>query len=140
MKYKQTPYLIESGEATKHNFEKMGWDFVMKWEKKFLEKKIVTQGIITKDTIPVIQAMPNDIKQILRQRPATVRVIDEKELPFSINLYLIYPDNVFILVPQQSFVLTVENKFVYDSLVTMYKTLFEKAEVLNVENLLDLKT
>ena len=133
--YKQPPYLIESAEAVKNGFEKMDWDFIYKLEKKFLDRKIVTQGLITKKTIPILKSMPENIKAIMRQRPATVRVIDDKEFPFSINLYLIYPDNVFIIVPQQNFVLTIEDKNIYSSLVSMYKTFFEKAEPFDIKSI-----
>lgn len=131
--YKHIPFLIESGEAIKHNFEKMGWDFWYKWEKKFLEKRVITQGIITKDAIPIIQSAPEKVKQIFQQRPATVRVIDEKEFPFSVNLYLLYPNYIFILVPQQNFVLMIENNNIYTSFVTLYRVLFEKAEKIEVK-------
>lgn len=133
--YRQPPYLIESAEAVKNGFEKMDWDFIYKLEKKFLDKKIVTQGIITKNTLQIIRSMPENIKAIMRQRPATVRVIDDKEFPFSINLYLIYPDNIFVIVPQQNFVLTIEDKNIYSSLVAMYKVIFEKAEPLDIKSI-----
>ncbi len=137
MDYKHIPCLIESGEAMKENVEKMGWEFWCKWEKKFLDKKIVTQGIITKDAIAVIQSAPEKIKSIMRQRPATVRIIDEKEFPFSINLYLLYPNRIFIIIPQQNFILMIENKNLYNSLITLYKALFEKAELLDLKDILE---
>jgi len=131
--YKHIPYLIESGEATKQNIEKLGWEFWYKWEKKFLEKKVVTQGIITKDVIPVIKSAPEKIRNILYQRPATVRVVDQKDFPFSINLYMLYPRNIFVVVPQQNFVLMVEDENIYKSLVTLYKVLFEKGERFTIQ-------
>lgn len=134
--YKHILYLIESGEAIKQNLEKMGWDFWYKWEKKFLEKKVITQGIITKDTIPVILAAPEKVKNIFQQRPATIRIIDEEEFPFSINLYLLYPDLIFIVVPQDNFVLTMESKNIYNSLLTLYKTIFEKGEFFDIKKIM----
>lgn len=119
----------------KNSFEKMDWDFIYKLEKKFFDRKIVTQGLITKNVVPILKSMPENIKAIMRQRPATVRVIDDKEFPFSINLYLIHPDNVFIIVPQQNFVLTIEDKNIYSSLVAMYKVFFEKAEPFDIKDL-----
>lgn len=130
--YKHIPYMIESGEAMKQNIEKLGWDFWLEWEKKFLEKKIMTQGIITKSAIPVIQSAPEKIKEILRQRPSTVRVIDEEEFPFSVNLYLLYPNLIYIVVPQQNFTLMLESENIYSSLATMYHALFERAEKLDI--------
>lgn len=130
--YKHIPYMIESGEAMKQNIEKLGWDFWLEWEKKFLEKKIMTQGIITKSAIPVIQSAPEKIKEILRQRPSTVRVIDEEEFPFSVNLYLLYPNLIYIVVPQQNFTLMLESENIYSSLATMYHALYEKAEKLDI--------
>lgn len=133
--YKHILYLIESGEAIKQNLEKMGWDFWYKWEKKFLEKKVITQGIITKDAIPVILAAPEKVKNIFQQRPATIRIIDEEEFPFSINLYLLYPDLIFIVVPQDNFVLTMESKSIYNSLLTLYKTIFAKGEFFDIKKI-----
>lgn len=130
--YKHIPYMIESGEAMKQDIEKLGWDFWLKWEKKFLEKKIMTQGIITKSAITVIQSAPEKIKEILRQRQSTVRVIDEEEFPFSVNLYLLYPNLIYIVVPQQNFTLMLESENIYSSLATMYRALFERAEKLEI--------
>lgn len=135
MDYKNPPCLIESGEAIKKNLEIMGDDFTYKWQKKFLEKKIVTQGIITRDAIPIIQGLPEKIKKIAQQRPATVRVINNSEFPFSINLYLIYPNKSFIIVPQENFVLTIENNLIYNSLISLYKTIYEKAERIDIKEL-----
>lgn len=134
MDYKHIPCMIESGEAMKQNVEKMGWEFWYKWEKKFLDKKVVTQGIITKDATAVIQSAPEKVKNIMRQRPATVRVIDDEEFPFSINLYLLYPNRAFIVIPQQNFVLMIENKNSYDSFITLYKALFEKAVMIDIKD------
>jgi len=134
--YKHIPYMIESGEAMAQVIEKFGWDFWYKWEKKFLEKKIVTQGIITKSALIVIRSASEKIKNILRQRPATVRVIDEKEFPFSINLYLLYPNLIYIVVPQQNFTLMLESDNIYDSLATMYRALYEKAEKIDFREII----
>ncbi len=138
--YKHVFYLIESGEAIRQNLEKMGWDFWYKWEKKFLEKKVITQGILTKDAIPIIQSAPEKVKNIFQQRPATVRIIDEKEFPFSINLYLIYPSHIFVIVSQENFILMIENKSIYNSLLTLYKVLFEKGTPFNIREILNAKT
>lgn len=135
MDYKNPPYLIESGEAIKRNLEIMGDDFNYKWQKKFLDKGVVTQGIITRDAIPIIQNLPERIKKTAQQRPATVRVIDNAEFPFSINLYLIYPNKSFIIVPQQNFVLTIENELIYNSLAALYKTIYDKAERIDIKAL-----
>ncbi len=134
--YKHIPCIIESGEATKQNLDKLGWEFWYKWEKKFLDKKVATQGIITKDVIPLIKSAPEKIKKILYQRPATVRVIDQNDFFFSINLYLIYPRNAFIVVPQQNFVLIIEDENIYKSLLTLYKALFEQGERLSIQDIL----
>lgn len=136
LSFKHIPYLIESGEATKSGVEKVGLEYMNKWQKKFLEKGVVTQGMITKDTIPVIQSMPEKTKEIMRKRSATVRVIDEKLFPFSINLYLFYPNNAFIVVPQQNFVLMVEDKNIYNSLLTLYKLLYEQAQPIDIKAIL----
>lgn len=135
MDYKNPPYLIESGEAVKQNLEIMGNEFHYKWQKKFLDKGVVTQGIITLDAVPIIQNLPEKIKKTAQARPATVRVIDNSEFPFSINLYLIYPNKSFIIVPQQNFVLTIENELIYNSLVSLYKTIYEKAERIDIKGL-----
>lgn len=134
--YKHIPYIIESGEAIRQNIEKMGWDFWYKWEKKFLEKKIVTQGIITKSAVAIIQSAPEKVKNILRQRTSTVKLIDEEEFPFSINLYLLYPNCIFILIPQQNFTLMLESENIYGSLCTLYHALFEKADKINIQEII----
>ncbi|TRZ77118.1 TrmB family transcriptional regulator [bacterium] len=135
MDYKNPPYLIESGEAIKHNLEIMGDDFSYKWQKKLLDKKIVTQGIITHDAIEIIKNLPEKIKKVAQQRPATVRVIDNQDFPFSINLYLIHPNKSFLIDPQENFVITIENNFIYNSLVALYKTIYEKADGIDIKEL-----
>ena len=65
-----------------------------------------------------------------------LRTVSEKDFPFSINLLLTYPDNIFIMAPQDNFTLFIENKNVYNSLLTMYKLLYEKSEAIDIKNIL----
>ena len=128
-------YAIESGEAIRSLAEKVGWELMLKWQKKSLDKGIIVQEVITQDIISFIQTAPENIKVILRQRPITDRVVDEKLFPFPINLYLIGPDNVFVAVPQQNFALILENIYIYKSFVTLFKNLFERAERFDVKDI-----
>ena len=133
--YKHIPFLIESAITTKANFTKIDESFWVNWESKFLQKKVVTQGIITNDTIPIIVGLPDDIKKAALERPATVRVIDQREFPLAINLYLLYPDLVFIIISQEDLVIRISNKNLYSSLVSFYKALYEQGRPLNLKDL-----
>ena len=133
--HKQVPYLIESAQATKSNFEKFGMDLTYKFQKQLLEKNIVTQGVITKNTIDVLKKIPENIKKIMIQRPATVKVIDDALFPLLINLYLIYPSKSFIIVPQENFVIQIYNKNIYRSLVSFYQLLCAKAEFIDIRKI-----
>lgn len=135
MDYAHLPYLIESGEAVQKIFEKVGWKFFYKWEKKFLEKGVVTQGLITEDVLPILKNAPEKLKATMRKRPATVKIIDNNSFPFKINLYLLYPAHIFIIAPQENFVLIIENKNIYLSLVTLYRCLYEKGRLFNVKDI-----
>lgn len=135
IEHKQIPYLIESAEATKSNFEKFGLDLTYKFQKQLLEKNIITQGVITKNTLEILKDIPENIKKIMRQRPATVKTIDDELFPFSINLYLIYPDKSFIIVPQENFVILIQNKNIYKSLFSFYRLLYSKAEFINIKEI-----
>lgn len=133
--HKQIPYLIESAEATRSNFEKFGLDLTYKFQKQLLEKNVITQGIITKNTLKIIESIPENIKKIMRQRPATVKIIDDELFPFSINLYLVYPDKSFIIVPQENFVISIQNKNIYKSLVSFYQLLYTQAEFIDIKEI-----
>ncbi|RJQ32824.1 TrmB family transcriptional regulator [Candidatus Parcubacteria bacterium] len=132
---KQVPHLIESGEAIKSAIDKTGIDYMIKFQRKILGKGIVTQGLITKDDVSVIKLLPESVKALLRQRPSTVRVIDNKLFPFSINLYLFQPDTVYIIAPQENFTLVLENKKIFESLDTMYGLLYEKGENFDIKTM-----
>jgi sugar-specific transcriptional regulator TrmB len=131
--YKTPPLLIESAEAMKGNFEKIGLDFWYDWEKKFLEKGVITQGVITASAIPLIKNLPEKLKKVAAQRPATVRVIDDNLFPFSINLYLLYPDKIFIIVSQENFVITIQNKNIYKSLTSFFHLLYAAAKPIDIK-------
>jgi len=133
--HKQIPYLIESAEATKSNFEKFGMDLTYKFQKQLLEKNLITQGVITRNTLKILEKIPKNIKKIMNQRPATVKIIDDELFPFSINLYLIYPNKSFIIVPQENFVIHIQNKNIYKSLVSFYQLLYSKAEFVDIKKI-----
>ena len=133
--YKQVPYLIESAEATKSNFEKFGIDLIYKFQKRFLENNIITQGVVTKNTLKIFEELPENIKKIIIQRPSTIKVIDDNIFPFAINLYLIYPNKSFIIVPQENFVISIQNKNIYKSLVSFYQLLYSKAEFIDIKKI-----
>lgn len=132
---KQIIYAIESGEAIKSLVEKVGWDLMLKWQEKSLTKGMIVQEVITTDLISFIRSAPENIKEIMKQRPITDKVIDEKLFPFPINLYLIYSSKVFVVVPQQNFVLILENIYIYQALVTLFKNLFEKSERFEIKDI-----
>ena len=133
--HKQVPYLIESAEATKNNFEKFGMDLSYKFQKQLLEKKIVTQGVITSSTLKVLEKTPENLKKIMSQRPATVKVIDDEKFPFAINLYLVYPNRSFLIVPQENFVIQIQNKNIYKSLVSFFQLLYSQAEFTDIKKI-----
>jgi len=132
---KHIPYLIEGGEAVESVLEKLGSDFHHRWQKSILAKGVVTQGIITKGMLSVIEKLPEKTKTVAAQRPATVRVIDDKVFPFPINLYLINPGYIFILVPQENFVITINNKNIYKALVTLYHLLYAQGVQISVKDI-----
>lgn len=135
MDYRHVVYGIESGAVAKSNIEIMGEEYWTKWQKGFLRKGVVTQGIITRDMIPQMQAAPAELKRVAFQRPSTTRVIDEQEFPFGVSMYLIYPDKVFVAISQEKFMLKIENKALYGSLVTLYQLLYEKGEPFDPKSL-----
>lgn len=132
---KHIPYLIEGGEAVESVLEKLGSDFHHRWQKRILAKGVITQGIITKSMLEVMKNIPEKTKEIALQRPATIRVIDDKVFPFSVNLYLINPGYIFILVPQENFVITINNKNIYKSLVTLYHLLYAQGVQITVKDI-----
>lgn len=133
--YKHVPYLIEGGEAVENILQKLGDDFHHRWQKRILAKGVVTQGIITKSMLEVIKSLPEKTRETASKRPATVRVIDDKIFPFSINIYLIHPEIIFILVPQDNFVITIKNKNIYKSLVTLYHLLYAQGKLISVSEI-----
>lgn len=135
MKYKQPIFLIESEEALANSLEKLGNNFNHRWQKKFLEKGVVTQGIITEKMLTIFKNIPEKTKKIARQRPATVRVINNQQFTFSINLYLLYPDLSFILVPQENFIVMIKNKNIYQSLVTLFQLLYAQGKSISINQL-----
>lgn len=132
---KHIAYTIETGEASMGGIEKIGADVNADWQKKFLEQGLIIQEIMTKDVVVLIKSFPEKQKKILRMRKITGRIIDEKDFPFSMNLLLFYPDNVFIMVPQDDFIVVMENKNIYNSLLTLYKLLYEKSEAIDMKEL-----
>ncbi|MDO9231553.1 MAG: helix-turn-helix domain-containing protein [bacterium] len=135
MKYKTPAFLIESEEALADSLEKLGNDFNHRWQKKFLEKGVITQGIITEKMLEIFNNIPKKTKEIAMQRPATVRVIDNQQFPFSINLYLLYPDLSFILVPQENFIVMIKNKNIYQSLSTFFHLLYTQGKPVSIDQL-----
>ncbi len=139
MDYNHVPYLIEGGEAVEGVLEKLGEDFQYRWQKRMLGKGVVTQGIITKSVLKVVEKLSDKTREIAMQRPATIRVIDDKTFPFSVNLYLLYPESIFVLVPQENFVITIKNKNIYKSLVTLYHLLYAQGEQISLKKTFELK-
>lgn len=133
---KHIAYAIETGEASRGGIEKIGAENNANWQEKFLKQGLIVQEIMTKDIVTLIKSFPEKQKKVLQMRKISARVIDEKDFPFSINLLLFYPDNVFIMVPQDNFIVTIENKNTHDSLMTMYKLLYEKSEAIDMRELL----
>ncbi|HAI74017.1 MAG TPA: hypothetical protein DCS28_03470 [Candidatus Moranbacteria bacterium] len=127
--------LIESGKAVEKIYEISGWDFVYEWQKKFSEKDIAVKGIITDDLLPVFEKIPEKIKNLLSRRTQIARVIKKEEFPFSINLYLMYPNLVYFIVPDSLFVLSIENKDIYISLKSMFEGLYEKTKSVDAKEI-----
>jgi sugar-specific transcriptional regulator TrmB len=131
--YKKPPFFIESGQALKYLNAKKDMDekFHYNWQKKFLARGVSTQGIITEKTISLLKKMSSQTKKIYIKRPIIAKVINEEELPFSIILYLFYPDNVFIITPKNDFALMIQDENIYSSFFTLVKLLSTKARNFN---------
>ncbi len=127
--------LIESGRAVEKIYEISGWDFVYEWQKKFLEKDIAVKGIITDDLIPILKNVPAKIKELFVQRTTAIRVLKKEDLPFSINLYLIYPDLVYFVASDSLFVVNIENKEIYESMRLMFEGLYEKTNLVDAKEI-----
>lgn len=128
--------IVESAETTKENLERLSNRFMLAWQKKMIEKNIITQGIIMGDAQTIFAGLSEQLKNVLRQRASTVRLQSFANLPFSINLYLVGGDKAYICVPQKELVMKIESEEIHQSLLTMYHLLYDAAKPIQLSELL----
>ncbi len=116
----ETPILIESGEATRWNIEKLGWNFWLRWEKKMIQKGIRTEGIITEDVLPLLESAPDHVRRVLSDRDAVVRVLPAGAFPLAMNIYLSPPVSSYFIIPQHNSVIRIEDTIVTQALISLY--------------------
>lgn len=133
---KEIVRIIESAETTKENLERLSNRFMLAWQKKMIEKNIITQGIIIGDAQTIFAGLSQQLKNVLRRRASTVRLQSSANFPFSINLYLVGSDKVYICVPQKEFVMKIESEEVHQSLLIMYRLMYDAAKPIQLSELL----
>lgn len=135
-KSKEIVYVIESAETIRENLERLSDHFMLRWQKQMVEKNILTQGIVTGDAKKIFAGLDYRLRNVLRNRAATVRLQSSQDFGFSMNLYLVGGEKVYFFVPQKKFVMKIESVEIYQSLLTLYKVFYETATPIQLTELL----